>query len=127
MLALNIEGTKDTPCIIFSPENMELSISGYSYPENPLEFYKPFLKIVNEALSSEKDNFTVLMKLVYFNSSTSKIFIDVFDQLEEAAKKGKKIEIKWIFIVGNDSIQEYGEDFKEGLEYVNFNIIEIPS
>lgn len=129
MIPINIEGTKDTPAIVFSTEEGILSISGYSYPENPVEFYKPILDLVDEMstnLATDKA-FKINIQLTYFNSSSSKIFMDIFDRLEEMAKDHMKIEVNWFYDADNESIQEYGEDFKEGLDSLKFNIVEIES
>ena len=128
MLEKKIEGTKDTPAIIFSQEKKQLTMSGYSYPENPVEFYRPVIELIDNFLANidEEKIFNITLQLSYFNSSSSKILIDIFDKLERIAMDGYTMNVNWMYRTGDESIEEYGSDFKEGLEYVNFNLIEIP-
>jgi len=119
----HIEATKQTPSIHF--ENHSLNIVGESYPENITQFSTPLLIWLDEYLAELKDEvFTVNIELIYFNSSSSKMLLDFFDRLEnEVIKNDKQIIINWIYDVDNDSAQEYGEEFKEDLQAVSFNLV----
>ena len=64
------------------------------------------------------------MDIIYFNSSSSKLFFDLFDLLEEAHDNGKEIMIHWLYDTENENALEAGEDFKEDFESLNFNLIE---
>ena len=57
------------------------------------------------------------LKLIYFNSTTSKTLFDLFDLLQDNIKN---LEIKWYYSKDNEFILEAGEDFKE--DYPNTNI-----
>jgi hypothetical protein len=63
------------------------------------------------------------MEIIYFNSSSSKLFFDFFDLLEEASGNGKEIEVNWLYDGENESAEEAGEDFKEDFESLNFNLV----
>jgi hypothetical protein len=64
------------------------------------------------------------MEIIYFNSSSSKLFFDFFDILDEARKNGCTIEVNWYYDKENESSLEAGEDFKEDFEDLTFNLIE---
>ena len=92
---LFIKATKSSPEIHFDNTKNFLSIRGESYPENTARFYVPVLSWVEEYLQRLEDQeVTVEMDIPYFNSSSSKILLDLLDMLDEAVIKGKKIIVK---------------------------------
>jgi hypothetical protein len=100
-------------------------ISGESFPENASRFYTPVLQWIRDymkELSSQKAE--VNFEISYFNSSTSKVFLNIFGIFEEAVKDGKNIIVNWLCSKENESAIECGEEFKEDLEKLQFNIIE---
>ena len=122
MELLKIEETKYTPEIIMNPENGEISIKGKSYPENTFEFYEPIMKWLGNYFQNAQEKTIVNFEIVYFNSSSSKLFFDLFDLIDENSSK-IDIEINWIYDEENDSALEAGEDFKEDFENLNFNLL----
>ena len=62
--------------------------------------------------------------MYYFNSSTSKILMDIFDIFEEASESGKNIVVNWLYDSDNEAVQEYGEEFAEDFENLKFNLVE---
>ena len=122
MELLKIEETKYTPDIIMNPENGEISIKGKSYPENTFEFYEPIMKWLGNYFQKAQEKTIINFEIVYFNSSSSKLFFDLFDLIDENSSKSD-IEINWIYDEENDSALEAGEDFKEDFENLNFNLV----
>ena len=120
---LNIEETKYTPKIELDANSGIISIAGKSYPENTFEFYEPVMKWIEEYFSGEpKEKTTVNLEIIYFNSSSSKLFFDLFDLLEETSGNNA-IEINWIFDEENESAEEAGEDFQEDFEGLKINLV----
>lgn len=120
---LKIEATKYTPEISMNKDTGIISIAGKSYPENTFEFYEPVMKWVSEYFDGNaKDKTIVNLEIIYFNSSSSKLFFDFFDLLEESSGSNK-IEINWLYDDENESALEAGEDFKEDFENLEFNLI----
>ncbi len=122
---LNIPATKSSPEITFNAEKATLSIVGESYPENTTQFYEPVLKWIEEFIEEVDDKEVVLnMELIYFNSSSSKVLMDIFDTLEDFSDDGKNIIVNWIYDEENDASLEYGEEFAEDIESLTFNLVE---
>ena len=122
---LILEETKYTPSINLDVEKGIFELIGKSYPENTFEFYKPMIDWVEEYFDDNEQEKTIVnLEIIYFNSSSSKLFFDFFDLLEEAHNNGKKIEINWIYDEENEAALEAGEDFKEDFEDLNFNLME---
>jgi len=121
---LTIEETKYTPKIDLDALNGTVSMAGKSYPENTFEFYEPVMKWLEEYFeTSAKEETNVNLEIIYFNSSSSKLFFDLFDLLEEN-KDQHKITINWIYDGENESALEAGEDFQEDFEELTINLVE---
>ncbi|MCA1961014.1 MAG: DUF1987 domain-containing protein [Desulfomonile sp.] len=123
---LVVEATKSSPYISFDAGKGLLEIKGKSYPENAAKFYSPVFDWLNEYLDTVTDQaIQVNLEIIYFNSSSSKVFLNLFDMLDRAVKNGKKITIDWRYHTENDTARECGEEFMEELEAVKFNLVEI--
>jgi hypothetical protein len=123
MEKLFIEETKYTPKIDMDQESGIISIEGKSYPENTFEFYEPVMKWLEDYFNGNAKKSTVVnLEIIYFNSSSSKLFFDLFDLLEEN-KDDNEIEINWIYDQENESAQEAGEDFIEDFQTLKINLV----
>ena len=121
------EKTKSTPWIKLDHENRRFEIRGESYPENSANFYSPMLQWLESCLNQlENEPLEVDIELIYFNSSSSKVFMNFFDMLEDAARKGVSVVVNWKYHADNDTALECGEEFQEDLENVAFNLVELP-
>lgn len=119
---LKLEATKYTPEINLDT-NGTISLSGKSYPENTFEFYAPMMKWMEDYFEgSPASTTTINMEIIYFNSSSSKLFFDFFDLLEENSGDNT-IEINWIYDEENESAEEAGEDFIEDFEDLNIKLV----
>ncbi len=122
---INIEATDRSPEVVFDFAANTFLIKGESYPEDVTTFYNPVLSALQEYLegdgASAKSMFT--FELVYFNSSTAKILMEIFDSLEEAAQAGASIHVTWCYDEEDDTMEELGEEFAEDLDAVTFELI----
>ncbi|MBF0572249.1 MAG: DUF1987 domain-containing protein [Desulfamplus sp.] len=126
---LIIEASKSTPAIHFDPEQHLLSIKGQSYPENSSKFYTPVFAWLKEYLALPYlKNIIIDIEMSYFNSSSSKILMNIFEMLDESAEDGKSVVINWLYQEDDDTSLECGEEFKEDISTnVIFNLVEIPA
>ena len=116
---MKLKATNRTPEVDIT-ENTCL-IAGECYPENIAEFASPIFSNLRTCLD-KADAFEVRIHLFYFNSSSAKFLFDLFDLLDESAKGGKEILIRWLYRSDDDSMQEAGEDFLEDVEYALFEL-----
>lgn len=122
---LIIEETKYTPAIKLNAQEGTFEFTGKSYPENTFDFYKPVMDWIEEYFDDNEQTKTIVtMEIIYFNSSSSKLFFDLFDLIEESHNAGKFIEINWVYDKENESALEAGEDFKEDFEELKFKLVE---
>ncbi len=121
---LEIEATRYTPEIIFDCTNDILRIKGKSYPENTAEFYTPVFAWLEKYMNQVEDQqVTLNIELLYFNSSSSKVLLDFFDILESAAANGRNILINWVYEEDDEDTLEFGEEFQEEFESLDFHLI----
>ncbi|MBF0539073.1 MAG: DUF1987 domain-containing protein [Nitrospirae bacterium] len=121
---LNIEATKVSPRIAFNAETGVMELSGKSYPENTFDFYRPVMAWLKSYFEQAITTQVVFnLRIVYFNSSSSKLLYDMFDLIEEAQGRGYEIVINWIYDKDNESAEESGMDFKEDFESLRFNMV----
>lgn len=120
---IKLEATKYTPEILLDTGGV-IALSGKSYPENTFEFYEPVMKWIKEYFSSDASpkKLTVNMEITYFNSSSSKLFFDFFDLLDEN-KELFEIVVNWIYDKDNESALEAGEDFIDDFTDLTINLV----
>lgn len=126
MEKLFIEPTKSTPLVDFDPTSGKLLVKGESYPEYAAKFYSPVFTWLTTFLESDSEQTAVIdLEISYFNSSSSKALMNIFDILEEAAERGRDIIVNWRYDKENEAAMECGEEFMEDLESIKFNMVEI--
>lgn len=119
---LFIEATKKTPEVRTSCKGF-IQISGRSIPEDPLKFYEPLKRWIEDYSKNPASQTEVCVQLEYFNSGTSKILLTLLRQLVEL-KPRSEVKIKWCYESGDDDIYERGDYFSSLLE-TEFEFIEI--
>lgn len=122
MQNLIIEKTNSTPYIHFDADSGYLQIKGESYPENVTKFYTQIMEWIQNYLNQESKEMTVEFSITYFNSSSSKVLMTIFDLLEQGVIEGRKISVKWMCDKQNELAIECGEEFKEDLNELPFTI-----
>lgn len=125
MQNLLIDETKCTPYIELLFDKRQISFKGKSYPENTFDFYMPVISWLKNYFPRVKEKTVVDFEISYFNSTSSKLFFDIFDILEEAVANGSEIEINWYYDEENEFALEAGEDFKDDFNTLNINLKEL--
>ena len=97
MAPLVINGTEDTPEVIFDPETGKFSITGTSIPENARKFFDQILAWNDEYLKNPNDDTCVSFKLKYFNTASTKYLFDMMVQLKALAGNKKTLVFNWFF------------------------------
>lgn len=112
MEVLRILATGDSPTIYLNSEKNKFEFVGNSMPENSVRFYEPVIDWLKEYLKSPnpETEFTFRMNLI--NTSSTKIFTDIFKIINVIAEKSK-VKILWYYIYGDEDMQEMGVDFKD--------------
>ena len=113
MEVIKIMGTDDTPNVIFDAENEIFEISGRSLPEDVSAFYEPVISWLDEYAKNANDKSVINFKLVYFNTASSKMLLDILMKLEEIYESGKEVLVKWFYPEDDEDMQEAGEEYAD--------------
>lgn len=119
-----IDATARTPKFDFDPEQRILILSGESYPEDPSKFFSEPLTKVREFLGHKhQGQIQFSFRMTYFNSSSAKVLMDLFNALEDSATNGNDVLIEWHFAEDDDNMKELGEEFSEELVNAKFQMM----
>ncbi|HTH16685.1 MAG TPA: DUF1987 domain-containing protein [Magnetospirillum sp.] len=122
---LVIAATERSPEVNFDFEGGQLSLKGESYPEDASSVFGPIFAALEQYLvQAEGKTVTFDFNLIYFNSSSAKALMNMFQILDDAAdRRGVKVEVNWRYAEDDETMQEFGEDFSEDLEHLTFNLV----
>ena len=122
---IDIKPGDRSPSILCNWLEGTMEIKGESYPENVTEFYGPILSSMEKFFkSNNKQNFTCTFELLYFNSSSAKVLMRMFDMFEEfSGSNSHNIKVYWRVDKEDDNMRELGEEFAEDIENIKFEII----
>lgn len=112
---LTIPATPSSPRVEFTTATGVLRLSGESYPEHSLDFYRPILRTAAAYLAEADRPFTLEVGLTYLNTSSIKSLMDLMDAMEEAHRRGRPVTLTWFYDPDNERALELAEEFKEDL------------
>ncbi len=116
MEVIKIVGTDDTPNVTLDVDNDIFEISGRSLPEDVAAFYEPILNWMDR-FAEEMDGKKVFdFKLVYFNTASSKMILDILLKLEEMYESGKDVSVRWYYPDDDEDMEEAGEEYADIVE-----------
>ncbi|HSV29984.1 MAG TPA: DUF1987 domain-containing protein [Candidatus Omnitrophota bacterium] len=121
---LKTAATERSPEVDFDFERGILALKGESYPEDASTVFGPIFSALERFLDETPlTEIRFRFELIYFNSSSAKALMNMFQSLERAASAGKKIVVDWVFAPDDETMKEFGEDFSEDLAHVTFNLV----
>lgn len=115
MKSLVINAEIDSPYypeVFFNAETGVCEISGESYMEEAYKFYLPLINWIKEFILDEKKPLTVNFKLIYFNTSSSRLILDILDILKKFKDDGNTIQVNWYFDPEDPDVKDEVEDFE---------------
>lgn len=130
MDSLIIEGTEDSPSIMFDPVTNHFVISGESRPENAGKFYTPVINwiVQFEEIALQRKNEIPFMSFVfnldYFNSTSAKYILDLLLIIKKFGEQGHPIKIEWHYDKRSEDILDSGKEFSDMVD-LKFDFIEI--
>lgn len=117
---IRIPAEHDKPEIDFRFSQHRLAIRGESYPENAALFYTPLVGAVGSYLGATQGaQITVDVDLVYFNSSSTKVLLGLFEMLNRAGEHNR-ITLHWHFDPEDETVQEFGADLAEDCDLITY-------
>ena len=112
MKTLTIEGGDDTPKVVLDKNSAVFEISGRSLPEDSVGFYTPVMEWIKLYTDDPNPTTAFTFKLDYFNTSSSKLILDVLHML----KKIPGIKVIWYSLEDDEEVAEAGEEYSEQVD-----------
>lgn len=123
MIDLRIPATETSPEVDFRFSQHSLLLRGESFPENAAQFYAPLLERLESYLSVLSDKqVNMHVELKYFNSASTKMLFNLFEQLNSAVDDSNKVLVHWLFDPEDDMILEFGEELQEEFKQIAFTM-----
>lgn len=113
MDVIKIKGTEDTPSVALDAASNVFEIAGRSLPEDVAAFYSPIINWLDGYIQSPNPKTIFSFKLVYFNTASSKLLLDILMKLEELGKNGKEVLVKWHYSEDDEDMKEAGEEYAD--------------
>ncbi len=113
MQVIKIKGSDDTPSVHLDKENNILEISGRSLPEDVAAFYEPILDWLDDYAEEPNTKTVFDFKLVYFNTASSKLILDILLKLEDIADEGNDVLVRWHYPEDDEDMEEAGEEYAD--------------
>jgi len=123
---VHTEQTDTSPAVDFDFAANTFSLKGMSFMEDVTGFYDPLMEIIEQHLGGLENTVVQFdFALNYFNSSSARVVLALFDLLDATAARGNTVDVRWMH-EGDEDMIEQGEEFGEDLEHARFSIIDMP-
>ena len=116
METLRIEATDDSPQVLLDQEDNQFEISGKSLPEDVVDFYQPVMDWLKEYRKKPNAKTEFNLKMIYFNTASSKQIMDILMVFEEMVEEGHEVVVRWHSKKSDEDMQEAGLEYEEMLD-----------
>jgi SiaC family regulatory phosphoprotein len=119
---IDIQATKGeffTPRVYMNAEKGECELSGESYIEDTLDFYRPIVQWLQDYTTQVKKPLKFTFNLQYYNTSSSKYLLDIVKVLKHYADSGGDVKVTWFVPKDDYDMLEEVEDY---VRFVGINI-----
>lgn len=110
---LYIKGNLKNPTLNFDYGKGIIEIKGRSWPEHVLQVYEPAFSWLDAYAKTPKESTLVRVMLEYFNTSSSKVVLDLLRKIDAMHKSGAQVTIEWYYESDDPDLKEQGELMKE--------------
>ncbi len=108
---IEIKGNLNMPDVSFNASTGKLVIEGRSILENTTRFYKPLLDWIDKYCEEPAENTELHLKLEYFNTSTSKYLLSIFEKIDELYNGGDDVILYWYS--SDEDMEDLGKDYED--------------
>ncbi|MCH2232772.1 MAG: DUF1987 domain-containing protein [Crocinitomicaceae bacterium] len=108
--------TETTPEVVFDKKAGIFKITGRSFPEDSLTFYKPLLNWLMEYSEDANDPTVLEVQLEYFNSGSLKQVFKLLYVIEDIMELGKESKVIWHYKKNDELMLQKGQEFQKFLE-----------
>ncbi|NUM49820.1 MAG: DUF1987 domain-containing protein [Flavobacteriales bacterium] len=110
MESLVIPHTDDTPYVNLDIEKGFFVLENCSFPEDAVGFYAPILEALQSFLAVAPKKFTCEIKLKYFNTSSAKQLLQIFEVIRQISGHCDT-SVTWFYDKGDKDMQQAAERY----------------
>lgn len=110
---LEVPPTRYTPAVILDPENCVFEFRGVSMPADAREFYGPIINWLTNYRFCDNKTSSINFYLDYFNTTSSKLLLELFLVLDKMYAKGAKVKIGWFYHEDDEELKEVGQEYAQ--------------
>jgi len=122
---LTFEGEEKLPRVDFDSQTGILTLYGRCVPEDSVSFFEPLMKWIDEYGKSPRTETIVDIYLDYFNTSSSKLILNLFEKVKEMDVAGtSKVKVIWRCDEDDADLLEAGEDYS-AIVNIPFEIVKM--
>jgi hypothetical protein len=107
---VEIEGNPTRPMVFFDRSTGQLRLKGRSILENTIRLYEPLIAWIDNYIDNPAEITELHLVLEYFNTSTSKYILAIFEKLDELFSDGHDVTIYWYY--SDEDMYELGTDYQ---------------
>ena len=116
MEILFLEGTEETPEIVFDKDKPEFRVTGKSYMEDAMAHYTNVINWLEEYSKNPNPTTNFKFELEYVNTASSKIVFDILDALDKMHLAGNKILVEWHYYEEDEDMLDLGKEYEEAYD-----------
>lgn len=118
MSSFHVDATTLTPDVHLDAGAHRLLLAGDCYPENPVAFFEPLFRALEEHLATARPPaFEADFRLRYVNSASTVALHRLFSALDLASATGTRVRITWVHDPEDDVNEELGHDLSSGCRH----------
>ncbi len=111
---LEIEGSHKNffiPSVNFNVKTGICEITGESFLEDTVDFYRQLIDWVDKYIKDIRGPLALIIKLSYFNTSTSRSILDILNLLKDYEEEAGEVVINWHFDENDVDMEEDIDDY----------------
>ena len=108
----NLPSTQKTPEINCDASMGTVRINGNCVPEDAVDFFVPLKNWLSNHGHSDSAKTEIFVNLHYFNTSTSRVLLNLFRIAQTHQEMGKTVKVYWQYDIDDEDIREAGEDYQ---------------
>jgi hypothetical protein len=113
MNVLKIKGSDSDSEVVLDGERGIFEFSGRFLPQRTREYFEPILSWIDNYSKKPYSKSTIIFKLDYFNTSSSKKFLDILLIFQSIYSHGFDVEIEWYFHKDDIDLKDAGLGYAE--------------
>lgn len=116
MNVLKVKGNESENEVILDGERGIFEFSGRFLPSKTREFFEPIMAWIEEYCKAPHRKSVLIFKMDYFNTSSSKKFLDILLLFQDIHSKGFDVEVEWYHSKDDVDLRDAGLGYAELVE-----------